>query len=221
MKLPLPAHADITGLVLAGGRASRMGGSDKGLMALHGEPLALWALRRLAPQVGNVMINANRHAEAYARLGVPVHADTWPGFQGPLAGFATALAHARTPWLLTVPCDTPLFPLDLAPRLAQAAHGAGSPLAMAATPRADGSSQAQPVFCLLHHSLAESLNASLADGERSAMRWAERMGGCLAVFNQPGDDPQAFCNANTAEQLQALQALMALPTTVKGAPGAS
>lgn len=214
MNLPAPERHDITGLILAGGRASRMGGRDKGLVPLHGAPLALWALRRLAPQVAGVMINANRHAEDYARLGAPVHADAWPDFQGPLAGFATGLAHLRTPWLLTVPCDTPLFPRDLAQRLGQTVQTAGSLLAMAATLRDDGSTQAQPVFCLMHRSLAPSLAESLACGERSAMRWAERMGGSLAPFDQPGDDPLAFRNVNTPGELLALQALVARPPTV-------
>ena len=101
-----PQH--ITGLVLAGGRGSRMGGVDKGLQLHHGVPLALHALRRLAPQVGPAMLNANRNVEAYAAFGAPVWPDTPPNYAGPLAGFVAGLSHCHTPYLVTVPCDSPL-----------------------------------------------------------------------------------------------------------------
>lgn len=210
MHPPLPERHDITGLVLAGGRGTRMGGQDKGLQPLHGRPLAQWALQRLRPQVRGVALNANRNAVAYARLGVPVWSDGRADFQGPLAGFATGLAHIETPWLLTVPCDTPLFPPDLAARLARAAQQAGTPVAMAATRLADGSLQPQPVFCLMHRALAASVQESLASGERRAYRWAERQGCTLVPFEPPHDDPLAFHNVNTLAELQALQALQAL-----------
>ena len=103
--------SDITGLILAGGRGSRMGGVDKGLQDHLGVPLALHALRRLAPQVGTVMINANRNLDVYASMGVPVWPDEIPDYAGPLAGMLAGLAHCETPYLATVPCDTPNFPL--------------------------------------------------------------------------------------------------------------
>ena len=112
------ARDDITGLVLAGGRGSRMGGVDKGLQNFNGMPLVLSTLMRLQPQVAHVMINANRNLSDYESFGVPVWPDVIPDFAGPLAGFLTALEHCETSWLVTVPCDTPLFPDDLVARLA-------------------------------------------------------------------------------------------------------
>jgi len=206
-----PARGTITGMVLAGGRGTRMGGEDKGLQPLHGRPLAQWALRRLRPQVERLAVNANRNAPAYALFGVPVWSDAAADFQGPLAGFATGLAHVETPWLLTVPCDTPLFPADLAARLARAAREAGTPIAMAATPGADGGLQPQPVFCLMHRRLAASLHESLASGERRAYRWAMRQGCTLVPFAPPQDDPTAFHNINTPAELAQLQARVPPP----------
>ena len=119
---------DITGLVLAGGRGSRMGGVDKGLQNFRGLPLALHTLMRLQMQVGATMVNANRNLAAYEAFGAPVWPDVLADYAGPLAGFLTGLERCETPWLLTVPCDTPLFPVDLAQRLAHAAcrEGAGA-----------------------------------------------------------------------------------------------
>lgn len=206
----LPRDA-ITGMVLAGGRGMRMGGQDKGLQLLHGQPLVQWMLQCLVPQVHNVAVNANRNRAAYARLGVPVWPDAIDDFQGPMAGFATGLAQMRTPWLLTVPCDTPLFPPDLAQRLLQATQEAGSALAMAATPRPDGSLQPQPMFCLMHRRLAASLQASLDGGERSAWRWALQQGCPLVPFVSAHDDVPVFRNINTLKDLQQLQALVHPP----------
>src|SRR3954468_21527678 len=140
---------EVTGLILAGGRGSRMGGVDKGLQNFLGMPLALHTLMRLQPQVSEVLVNANRNLAAYEALGVPVWPDALPDFAGPLAGFLTGLEHCETPWLVTVPCDTPLFPLDLVARLAQAAVEADADIAMASAPEQDGQLRAQPVFCLV------------------------------------------------------------------------
>ncbi len=154
---------DITALILAGGRGSRMGGADKGLQRFNGTPLALHTLMRLQMQqgglVGDVLVNANRNIAAYESFGAPVWPDSLPDFAGPLAGFMTGLEHCATPWLLTVPCDTPLFPLDLAARLAEAAVHAGADIAMAAAREEDGQLRTQPVFCLLRTELLESLVA--------------------------------------------------------------
>jgi len=128
---------DITGLILAGGRGSRMGGVDKGLQNFRGMPLALHALMRLSPQVGSVMINANRNLSAYESFGMPVWPDGLADYAGPLAGFLCGLERCETPWLLTVPCDTPLFPADLASRLAAAAAIQGADIAMASAPECE------------------------------------------------------------------------------------
>lgn len=201
---------DITGLVLAGGRGTRMGGVDKGLQSLHGVPMAQHALRRLQMQQGgwvsDTLVNANRHLAAYEAFGAPVWPDTLPDFAGPLAGFMTGLAHAQTPWLLTVPCDTPRFPLDLAERLAQAANREGADIAMAAAPEEDGSVRSQPVFCLLRASLLENLVAFTQAGGRKIDHWTGQHATVLVPFNVPGDDRRAFFNANTLADLQALQA---------------
>ena len=208
---PLPTgfqlinQQDITGLVLAGGRGSRMGGVDKGLQNFRGLPLALHTLMRLQMQTGNVMVNANRNLAAYEAFGAPVWPDVLSDYAGPLAGFLTGLERCETPWLLTVPCDTPLFPLDLAARLAAAADAQGADIAMAAAPEEDGKVRPQPVFCLLRVNLLESLVAFTQAGGRKIDAWTGQHHCATVPFDQPGDDPQAFFNANTLAELQALE----------------
>ena len=192
-------HDDITGLVLAGGRGSRMGGVDKGLQNHGSMPLALHALLRLQPQVGHVLINANRNLSAYESMGAPVWPDPIGDYPGPLAGWLAGLEHCETPYLLTVPCDTPNFPLDLSTRLAQALAAADADIAMAAT-REHGQLQVQPVFCLLKTTLIESLVAYLNDGQRKIDQWTAHHACTTVVF----EDAAAFFNANTPEELRSL-----------------
>jgi molybdopterin-guanine dinucleotide biosynthesis protein A len=194
------ARDDITGLVLAGGRGSRMGGVDKGLQNHHGVPLALHALLRLQPQVGEAMINANRNLGAYESMGVPVWPDAQSDFPGPLAGMVVGLERCETPYLVTVPCDTPHFPLDLVERLAATLVAEGADLAMAATNERSEVVR-QPVFCLLKSELLESLVRYLQSGERKIDRWTAQHRVATVVF----DDATAFDNANTIEELQRLQ----------------
>ncbi len=200
---------DITALILAGGRGSRMGGADKGLQRFNGTPLALHTLMRLQMQqgglVGDVLVNANRNIAAYESFGAPVWPDSLPDFAGPLAGFMTGLEHCATPWLLTVPCDTPLFPLDLAARLAEAAVHAGADIAMAAAREEDGQLRTQPVFCLLRTELLESLVAFTHAGGRKIDRWTAQHRTIIVPFDRPGDDPRAFFNANTLADLHSLE----------------
>ena len=191
---------DITGLVLAGGRGSRMGGVDKGLQNHRGVPLALHALLRLQPQVGGCMISANRNLSAYEAMGAPVWPDSIDGYAGPLAGLLTGLEHAETPWLVTVPCDTPEFPQDFVERLAQAAAEQGADIAMVST-QEEGELRRQPVFCLLRTDLVESLVAYLHAGERKFDKWTA----LHRVIEVPFDEFAAFFNANTKEELQQLQ----------------
>ncbi|HQS00979.1 MAG: molybdenum cofactor guanylyltransferase MobA [Pseudomonadota bacterium] len=201
--------AEITGIILAGGRGSRMGGADKGLQSFNGVPLALHTLLRLSPQVGEVMVNANRNLAAYESFGVPV----WPDaaglgeFSGPLAGFLTGLERCETPYLLTVPCDTPLFSEDLVARLAEAMVREDADIAVVAAPEEDGQLRAQPVFCLLHTRLLESLMLFTTSGGRKIDAWTAQHKTVLVPFNQPGDDPRAFFNANTLAELHQLEAL--------------
>src|SRR4051812_48241666 len=129
---------DISGIVLAGGRGSRMGGADKGLQNFRGMPLALHTLLRLQPQVGEAMVNANRNLGAYESFGVPVWPDALADYAGPLAGFLVGLERCETPYLVTVPCDTPLFPHDLVARLAEALEREDADIAMAAAREQDG-----------------------------------------------------------------------------------
>lgn len=191
---------DITGLVLCGGRGSRMGGVDKGLQTLEGMPLALHALMRLRPQVGELMINANRNLAAYESLGVPVWPDPIGDYPGPLAGWLAGLEQCETPYLVTVPCDSPNFPDNLVARLAAALQADDAEIAMAAT-REDGQVQLQPVFCLLQSQLMESLVAALHAGERKIDRWTAKHRCVQVVF----DDADAFFNANTLQDLARLQ----------------
>jgi molybdopterin-guanine dinucleotide biosynthesis protein A len=199
------ARGDITGLILAGGRGSRMGGVDKGLQNFHGMPLALATLMRLQPQVGQVLINANRNLSAYESFGVPVWPDVLADYAGPLAGFLSGLERCETPWLVTVPCDTPLFPLDLVDRLAQAADEQGAEIAMAAAREEDGQLRTQPVFCLLQVSLLESLVKFTSEGGRKIDKWTALRKTAIAPFDRPGDPPRAFFNANTLAELHQLE----------------
>ncbi len=192
---------DITGLILAGGRGSRMGGVDKGLQSYHGMPLALHALLRLQPQVCNAMINANRNLAAYESMGVPVWPDALPDFAGPLAGWMAGMEHSTTPYLVTVPCDTPQFPLDLVERLARTLAEADAEIAMAAT-REQDEIRRQPVFCLMKTDLLESLTAFLHAGNSKIVQWTRQHPCVEVVF----DDARAFFNANTPTELQQLQA---------------
>jgi molybdenum cofactor guanylyltransferase len=193
-------HKDaVTGLVLAGGRGTRMGGVDKGLQMHLGVPLAQYALERLRPQVGALMLNANRNLDAYKSMGAPVWPDEIPEYPGPLAGMLAGLTHCSTPYLATVPCDTPNFPPDVVARLAEALEIDGE-MATAYTQEAEGL-RAQPVFCLMKASLRDSLNAFIRSGERKTGLFAARHHSTRAVFH----DPAAFANANTLDELADLQ----------------
>ena len=198
-------RSNITGVILAGGRGSRMGGVDKGLQNFNGMPLALATLLRLQPQVGELMINANRNLSAYESFGVPVWPDVLPDYAGPLAGFLTALEHCETPWLATVPCDTPLFPLDLVERLAQAAEDQDAQIAMASAREDDGPLRPQPVFCLLRVELLESLVRFTQGGGRKIDGWTALHTTVVVPFDKPGDPPRAFFNANTLAELHNLE----------------
>jgi molybdenum cofactor guanylyltransferase len=200
---------DITGLILAGGRGSRMGGVDKGLQNFNGMPLALHALMRLGPQVETVMVNANRNLSAYESFGASVWPDASADFAGPLSGFLVGLERCETPYLLTVPCDTPRLPLDLAERLAQALVREDADMAMAAAPEINGQGQtelrSQPVFCLMKVAMLESLVAFTHAGGRKIDAWTDQHKTVLVPFDAPHDDPLAFANVNTLQELQTLE----------------
>ena len=187
----------VTGLVLAGGQGSRMGGVDKGLAPFRGRPMVAHVLERLAPQVDEILVNANRNPEAYAAFGHRVIADEIPGFAGPLAGFERGLAHARGELVATVPCDSPFLPQDLVPRLRAALESAGADLAVAKT-----GAQAHPVFCLMRRSVHASLERFLASGQRKIDKWYAALAVVEVAFD---DEPDAFANINTRDELADLE----------------
>jgi molybdopterin-guanine dinucleotide biosynthesis protein A len=202
--MPIPSQ-QITGLLLAGGRGMRMGGVDKGLQVLHGKPLAHHVISRLAPQTGALLISANRNADRYAQLGAPfgatVIADTLPDFPGPLAGLLAGLSTARTPFVLSAPCDTPALPLDLAARLANALDATQADLATVTTTDAHGELSLHPVFALLRTSLADDLAAWLDAGERKVRAWYARHKTVEVTFA----DERAFYNVNSLQELADLE----------------
>ncbi|MDP2794932.1 MAG: molybdenum cofactor guanylyltransferase MobA [Sulfurisoma sp.] len=194
---PIDPRRDVTGLVLAGGRALRMGGAAKGLAELHGETLIARVIARLRPQVGTLLLNANR--PDYDDLGLPVIADVIGGFPGPLAGLHAGLLACATPWLLTVPCDAPFVPKDLAARLAASASRQRR-LLVAASLRG-----IEPGFMLCHVSLAKELGHWLGAGGRKVRDWLAAAGATEIAFADA--DADAFANINTPEELARLNAL--------------
>jgi molybdopterin-guanine dinucleotide biosynthesis protein A len=191
------------GLILAGGRAVRMGEADKGLLMLAGQPLAAHVARRLAPQVQSLFISANRNAERYAQYGRVLPDDpAFEAWSGPLAGVAAGLRAWPGPWLVVVPCDTPFLPLDLAARLIGAAQAQGAPLAVAC---AQG--RRHSVCMALRTSLADDLRDYLQGGDRKVDLWQARVGGVEVVFDDAAraDAPRAFLNINTPEDLSAAE----------------
>jgi molybdopterin-guanine dinucleotide biosynthesis protein A len=191
----------ITGLVLAGGRGSRMGGVDKGLQTFRGAPMALHVVMRLAPQVGTLMINANQNLGPYEGFGVPVWPDQVGGFAGPLAGLQTGLSHCETEYLVTAPCDSPFLPNDLVERLSAGLVEQNADLAVAVT--GDGGRlQPHPVFCLAKAALLPHLNQFLQEGGRKFDAWYASLNVAEVQF----PDEAAFRNINTLEELRSYEA---------------
>ena len=187
----------VTGVILAGGRAERMGGRDKGLLPLAGEPLIAHGIRRLRPQVAELLISANRHHDVYRSHGCRVIADD-PSlrFRGPLAGVLAAIRVADTPYVLTAPCDSPWLPADYAQRMLAALERERATVSVVY-----GEGCWQPVFALLPVVLREDLAAWLAVGEGGAGRWLRRHRPARVEF---ADRPMLFRNANTPEELARL-----------------
>jgi len=178
--------------VLAGGRARRMGGADKGLVRLAGRAMVARIAEALRPQVGTLLVNANRNLDAYGRAaGCPVLPDAVGDFAGPLAGMASGMLAAATPWLLTVPCDSPLVAPTLCERLLAPVADGAARIAVAT----DGA-RLQPVFAMLSCDLLEDLLAALEAGERKIDRWYARHAVIEVAF---ADHPQMFLNVNTPE----------------------
>lgn len=182
----------VTGIVLAGGQGRRMGGVDKGLQPLRGRPMVAWAIERLAPQVDEILLNANQNSEAYARFGYRVVPDALGGFAGPLAGLHAGLQAASQPLVVTVPCDSPFLPLDLVDRLKSSLGK--SDLAVAKT-----GNQAHPVFALVRRCVLPHLEAYLAGGGRKIDAWYATLAVVEVFFD---DQPDAFRNINTVDELK-------------------
>ncbi|EJD6047915.1 MULTISPECIES: molybdenum cofactor guanylyltransferase MobA [Providencia] len=179
----------ITGVILAGGRGSRMGGQDKGLVPLLSKPLYQYILARLSPQVGQVIINANRNQERYRESQLTVISDLNSDFSGPLAGMQAALHYAKTEWLLFVPCDVPDFPLNLAKKMFSEK---GTHLAC----YAQDNEREHPTFALLHNSLKTRLDDYLARGDRKLMLFMREIDAKGIIFTSESD---TFINLNTPE----------------------
>ena len=187
----------ITGVILAGGRGSRMGGVDKGLRLLRGKPMVEWVIERFAPQVDEILVNANQNPEAYARLGYRVIPDEISGFAGPLAGLHRGLSEAAHGLIATAPCDSPFLPRDLIQRLRAALEPAGAEIAVAKT-----GDQPHPVFCLCRKSVLPGLGAFLSGGGRKIDAWYAK----LKVVEVPFDNQAAaFSNINTDDELRAFE----------------
>ena len=187
----------ITGVILAGGEARRMGGGDKGLVALCGKPLIEHVLAALSPQVDTIIINANRNRERYAAYGYPVVADSRKGFQGPLAGMLSCLEEAETEFMVTVPCDSPLLPDDLVARLFRQLSEEQAEISVA-----HNGDRMQPVFALMAANLASSMQAFLDGGERKIDRWFEGHRLALTDFS---DGPERFRNINNPAELAQME----------------
>jgi molybdopterin-guanine dinucleotide biosynthesis protein A len=188
-------RADITGVVFAGGQGRRMGGVDKGLVELDGRALVAHVIARLAPQVGALVVNANQNRDRYAAFGHPVVADAIPGFAGPLAGLHAGIAAARTPYVVTSPCDSPFLPLDLVARLVAAFAAQPLDLAVART-----FAQPHPVFALVRTAVRPHLEAFLLGGGRKIDAWYPTLRIAEVRFD---DEADAFRNINTRAELDA------------------
>jgi len=194
-----PSRADITGLILAGGQGSRMGGVDKGLQTWRGHALIDHVIARLRPQVASLLISANRHLEEYGRRGAPVVTDATEDHPGPLAGILAGLQATRTEWLAVAPCDAPRLPEDLVARLAR---GLTRTARATVVTRADpaGTHRIEPVCCLLATDLATDLAAYLEGGQRKVEPWLRRHA-TPVPFDTPAD-ADAFANFNTLADLR-------------------
>lgn len=187
----MSAAEGVAAVILAGGLGRRMGGADKGLIEYRGRPLIDWSLDALAPQVGEIVISANRNLTRYATYGRRVLPDTLPGFPGPLAGVLAALEAVRTDWLLAVPCDTPRLPEDLAARLLEAARRQNAVLAVAA----DDVRVHYSCF-MVRTDQRDDLAAFLARGERAVRRWQAGLASVTVQF-----DAACFANLNSPPDL--------------------
>ena len=194
-----PIH-DITAVILAGGKARRMGGEDKGLIDLHGKPLLDYIIAGLKPQAGHILVNANRNLDRYRAFGYPVTEDIMGDYFGPLVGIATGMQVCRTPFILTVPCDSPFIPAGLTDRLYRDMANADADISVAH----DGV-RMQPVFALLRCELLPDLLTYLDGGGRKIDTWYTQH---RLVESDFSDLPDTFLNLNTPEDRRALENML-------------
>ncbi|MGH8660355.1 MAG: molybdenum cofactor guanylyltransferase MobA [Burkholderiales bacterium] len=190
-------RSPVTGVILAGGLGRRMGGVDKGLKLLRGQTMVAWVIERFAPQVDEVLINANQNPERYAAFGHRVIPDEIAGYAGPLAGLHRGLSEAAHELVATVPCDSPFLPSDLVARLKAALEREGADVAVARTGK-----QPHPVFCLCRKRVLPGLTDFLAAGGRKIDAWYAKLKVVEVAFD---DNPDAFSNINTGEELRACE----------------
>ena len=189
---------DITGVILAGGQARRMQGQDKGLVLLNNKPMIEYVIETLKPQVGKLLINANRSHDKYSAYGFELISDELSGYQGPLAGMASSLNKIQTPYMLTVPCDSPFITNDLVKRLITALEAEDADISVA-----HNGERLQPVFCLMKKELLTSMKQFLDEGERKIDKWFNQHKMTIADF---ADIPETFDNLNTIEDIQSIEA---------------
>ena len=189
--------SDITGVILAGGQARRMQGQDKGLVLLNSKPMIEYVIESLQPQVGELLINANRNQDIYSEYGFDIVSDELSGYHGPLAGMASALNKVTTPYMLTAPCDSPFIADDLAERLIKALETENADISVA-----HNGERMQPVFCLLKKELLSSMNDFLNLGERKIDKWFKQHKLAIADFS---NNPKTFDNLNTIEDIQSIE----------------
>lgn len=189
--------ADITGVILAGGQARRMEGQDKGLVLLNNKPMIEYVIDILNPQVGKLLLNANRNHDKYSEYGFDIISDELSGYCGPLAGMASSLNKTDTPYMLTAPCDSPFIPDDLVQRLATALENEKADISVA-----HNGERMQPVFCLMKKELMSSMNTFLKNGERKIDKWFNQHTLAIADFS---DIPKTFDNLNTIEDIEAVE----------------
>ncbi len=195
---------DITCVILSGGRATRMKGLDKGLQLFKGLPLVEHVYNRIKVQVGTVIINANRNLDKYREICTTVCADENEDYDGPLAGFMAGLELAPTPYLLTVPCDAPYVPHDLVERLKIVLMQSQAQIATVRAPE-NGVLRAQPVFTLMRTEVMENLQKFMTGKDKKIQTWSASLNQVFVDFDTPGDDPAAFCNINSTEELERIE----------------
>jgi len=190
-------QTEITGVILAGGRAQRMGGTDKGLILLNGKPMIEHVITALRAEIDSLLINANRNLEQYAAFGYPVIPDIMDGYLGPLSGMASGMRAARTRYIVTAPCDSPLIGGDLVQRLYETLIREGADISVAH----DGE-RMHPVFALIRRDLLPSLLDFLNAGQRKIDRWYAQHRLAVAYFR---DQPEAFRNVNSPKERAELE----------------